>query len=756
MLIISIETTQVVDYENDIIMENKIEKKQLSNEENIQLLKNELQKQLNIEKEKLKELKEWELKSKAEEREYQKLVNEINRIRLLRSKPSVPCFKIRHPKGVVGLQNLGNTCYMNSALQCLVKAPGIRDYFLTDQYKKEINKVNRLGTGGELAEAFGDFLKTVYKYEYADLSPRFIKLIIGKYCSQFSDFSQQDSAELIQYILDGLHEDLNRVIEKPQTSPVEANDRPDAIVSEESWKVHKMRNNSIFVDKFQGQYRSKLYCPNCNNSTSTFDPFFNLTVPVPIPTRFKKIKYLFVPISSERKMELYCVIIKAGSSISELRSEIVKQLGLSHNRIFIAGLNYDREIAYIYDDSRKESEIFDDEAVSVFEIPEIQNSNDSSQQNINYAEIIFEISKKLKFTFLIPFKKESSNKDIYKYCFEFLKRYLLENLENLENIEFDQLFSLYILNTETRNYSIIPLNSSHTFITEKFVKIYLDLKNPTPWNIQAMSLPFENYPKSDTFNIEFPVEKPKTLYECLDLFSKQEDLSEEGNWTCPNCNKKGNRSKKTDIWTLPETLIIQLNRFQSQDFTRTKLTHPIDFPIYNLDMSKYTENKNNIYQYYDLFAVSNHYGTLSSGHYTSYGKIIDNVSGLEKWYKYDDMTVTEIDSYDIEREIVSPAGYVLFYQAKSQFKLPPKISLPTIRIQLIGMNKIELRMIYNPETTIDQLKEFISNEMRLQKDEFLILSNKMNLTDKGSATFSQLGIIREMSLIALKRTKINL
>jgi len=65
-------------------------------------------------------------------------------------------------KGICGLSNLGNTCFMNSALQCLSNTVLLTDYFLTKRFKKDINETNVLGTKGDLARKYALFLKNIW------------------------------------------------------------------------------------------------------------------------------------------------------------------------------------------------------------------------------------------------------------------------------------------------------------------------------------------------------------------------------------------------------------------------------------------------------------------------------------------------------------------------------------------------------------------------------------------------------------------
>jgi ubiquitin carboxyl-terminal hydrolase 8 len=89
------------------------------------------------------------------------------------------------------------------------------------------------------------------------------------YASQFAGSDQHDSQEFLTFLLDGLHEDLNRVINKPliEATPereAELEKLPQQIASEQEWTTYRMRNDSPVVDTFQGQFRNRMECLTCH------------------------------------------------------------------------------------------------------------------------------------------------------------------------------------------------------------------------------------------------------------------------------------------------------------------------------------------------------------------------------------------------------------------------------------------------------------------------------------------------------------
>lgn len=114
-------------------------------------------------------------------------------------------------KALTGLKNLGNSCYMNSVLQCLMATAPLIKYILNSYYVEDINKTNPLGTGGRIAEELAVLTRVAHSGNYRHVSPVDFKRTIGRFASHFGGQQQQDSQEFLLFLLDQFHEDTNRV-----------------------------------------------------------------------------------------------------------------------------------------------------------------------------------------------------------------------------------------------------------------------------------------------------------------------------------------------------------------------------------------------------------------------------------------------------------------------------------------------------------------------------------------------------------------
>ncbi|XP_064880257.1 ubiquitin carboxyl-terminal hydrolase 32-like isoform X1 [Oncorhynchus nerka] len=190
--------------------------------------------------------------------------------------------KVATEKGATGLSNLGNTCFMNSSIQCVSNTTPLTDYFISGRHLYELNRTNPIGMRGHMAKCYGDLLMELWSGTQRNVAPLKLRWTIAKYAPRFNGFQQQDSQELLAFLLDGLHEDLNRVHEKPYVELKDSNGRPDWEVALEAWENHLLRNRSIVVDLFHGQLKSQVKCKTCGHISARFDPFNFLSLPLPM------------------------------------------------------------------------------------------------------------------------------------------------------------------------------------------------------------------------------------------------------------------------------------------------------------------------------------------------------------------------------------------------------------------------------------------------------------------------------------------
>ncbi|KAI3631149.1 hypothetical protein MIR68_010639 [Amoeboaphelidium protococcarum] len=200
-------------------------------------------------------------------------------------------------RGMCGLKNLGNTCYMNSILQCLAATRPLSKLFMDGTYRRMINQQNPLGTKGNLVQAFSALLQQMNREDRA-LSPSVFRDVICQYTPQFRGHEQHDAQEFLAFFLDGLHEDINQGIQikgghgyllkefpqwYQQMNPKEDDDAyPENVGSIRGWLRYVSRNDSPITELFQGQLKSTLQCSVCGKTSTTYNPFMYLSLPIPV------------------------------------------------------------------------------------------------------------------------------------------------------------------------------------------------------------------------------------------------------------------------------------------------------------------------------------------------------------------------------------------------------------------------------------------------------------------------------------------
>ena len=251
--------------EKSLIIENNI--KNITSE--LDDFENELKEELKKTKEE-KEAKEKEKKEKERLQKEKQEKEEKERRKVIEKKIKPP----------YGIPNFGNTCYFNSVNQIILNLPLMEKLFTEKNIKYMINKENKFGHKGKLVSYFMP-LYELYPYQIEDYVKN-LKSQVGKLKDTFNNREQQDAHEYLNFILEGLHEELNL---KSSKIYIEDNDDNFKFNNEEelgniAW-ANNLRRNVSFIDSiFMFQLRSNLTCKKCKTTKYNFESNYVFNLPL--------------------------------------------------------------------------------------------------------------------------------------------------------------------------------------------------------------------------------------------------------------------------------------------------------------------------------------------------------------------------------------------------------------------------------------------------------------------------------------------
>lgn len=187
-------------------------------------------------------------------------------------------------KGLCGLTNLGNKCFLNSIIQCLSNSLKLTDYFLSQKYvNDDPEQLNKRKEEKFVLITYVQLLVNIWETNQV-LKPKSFVENLSNFIKKYNTLQQQDSHECLLFVLDLLHKSLSYEIEVDINGDVQ--NETDALMkrSLESWKSFYEKNYSFIVETFNGLLYNTVMCNSCKNNEDVFEPYNHLSIDLPDTT----------------------------------------------------------------------------------------------------------------------------------------------------------------------------------------------------------------------------------------------------------------------------------------------------------------------------------------------------------------------------------------------------------------------------------------------------------------------------------------
>ncbi len=577
--------------------------------------------------------------------------------------------------GRVGLYNLGNTCFLNSTLQCLSAADELS--ISVAQMLKDGEIRGDKFFSFELAKLFSRmWRKPESSFGSNAVDPRSFKYALGQVDHRFDGFRQEDSQEALAIILDRLHEDLKKPQDIPDT--IEEGDK-------DGWIRYCLKEDSIVRKLFHGQLRSILTCARCGHASETFDPFCFLNLPIPqlpapepiapvVPSKPKQFQVAFYndSVTSIRSANLR--VYKTFSTLQEFSSHFAGVMGC---------------VVQLDADGRPK-----DFQMRLGSIDQAYLSHTVMAYRLDGFMDHFLVTLQIPGCKCVGFPIKVSLPFQSKFTLEvFVGSFFAGTLLKIVHFKFPEKIDIYeqmvtpIVRNPADYFKILEIESKNPLVSEVKIEVIDQELNNSLFggdlveffdnlseckeldddedDYNGYGYSFRNYTRVSsqsyhstshyTSSYKATPRHPLqvSLTECFEAFLAQEPLTAE----CEKCKAVGEANKKLDLWRLPPLLILHLKRF-SYGGWGSKIDTIVNFPVDEVLTLNPLSGAGPAQ--YDLFAVSQHYGSLYYGHYTA----MTWHRGQKCWALADDGTFAPTSSSGDWGDRSKSAGYVLFYRLR--------------------------------------------------------------------------------------------
>lgn len=567
--------------------------------------------------------------------------------------------------GRVGLGNLGNTCFLNSTLQCLLAADELSIKLAQDMKDGLLSREKFFTTA--LASLFLQMWRKPPKSSSvaSAVDPRALKVALGRVDHRFVGYHQEDSQEALAIILDRLHEDLKK------SATFEGTNDPDG------WLRYSAKEDSFIRELFHGQLRSNLTCAACGHCSQTFDPFCFLNLPFPRlkpaePAKpVKKTSFTIACFNDTitSPHNAYFKIFRDFSSPSEFNS-------------YFSGAG----VCIVKMDARgsKLKEVLTRTPAS----DDLQTSKTKNMiaYRLDYSSTSFLVTLKYElgsgYPILVslPYGQEFTLENFIKEFFDNKLKQIVKQRYTSELGTFNEIVNAFHSQPDL-HFDLQEIERINPFLynvvieardTKEVSTLFGSIEEFFDTVSDTTKLDDKDDEEEDELLNNLYVNRNKatypprvTLAECIETFMAQESVTA----VCEKCKTDGPASKKLDLWRLPPILILHLKRFSFASAgssiyysyggsAGSKISSQVDFPV--TESLKLKNLHDETFKDYELFAVSQHYGSLNFGHYTA----VTWHRGQKCWSLADDGNITRYAGPDDWLSGAQESAYVLFYRQR--------------------------------------------------------------------------------------------